>query len=84
MKAVRSLVFSNVKEILEIKALQDPDTPGFQVSLEPIVQWLIRELRLHGQLDENDVVELLLKLDGRPFAGEKCSFLTFSKLQHLI
>lgn len=75
MKAVRSVVFSNVKEILEITALQDPETPGFQVSLEPIVQWLIRELRLHDQLDENDVVELLLKLDGRPFAGKKCSFL---------
>ena len=73
MKAVRSMVFRNVQEILEITALQDPDTPGFQVALEPVVKWLIRELRLHGQLD--DKIELCLKLDGRPFCGKKHSSL---------
>ena len=68
-------MFQNVQEIFEIRALQDPDNPGFQVALEPVVKWLIRELRLHGRLD--DEVELCLKLDGRPFCGKKCSLFSF-------
>ena len=59
------MVFENVQNMLEITPIQDPDIPGFQVPLEPVVQWLVRELRLHGQL--NDEIELSLKLDGRPF-----------------
>ena len=73
------MVFQNVKEMRQITTLQDPDTPGFQVALEPIVKWLIRELRLHGQLD--DVIELCLKLDGRPFCGKKySSFIIYFKM----
>ena len=66
-------MFENVQNMLEITPIQDPDIPGFQVALEPVVQWLVRELRLHGQL--NDEIELSLKLDGRPFFGK--SFLIF-------
>ena len=58
-------MFENVQNMLEIAPIQDPDIPGFHVALEPVVQWLVRELRLHGQL--NDDIELSLKLDGRPF-----------------
>ena len=68
------MVFENVQNILEITPIQDPDFPGFQVALEPIVQWLVRELRLHGQLNDGEV-ELSLKLDGRPFIDK--SFLIF-------
>ena len=49
------MVFENVQNMLEITPIQDPDIPGFQVALEPVVQWLVRELRLHGQL--NDEIE---------------------------
>lgn len=63
------MVFQNVQDMLEIGPIQDPDIPGFQVALEPVVAWLVRELRLHGQL--NDVIQLNLKLDGRPFYGRK-------------
>ena len=77
MKALRSMVFENVQNMLEITPIQDPDIPGFQVALEPVVQWLVRELRLHGQL--NDEIELSLKLDGRPFFGKNCIFVLLLK-----
>lgn len=66
-------MFGNVQKLLEIKPIQDPDIPGFQVALEPVVQWLVRDLRLHGQL--NNEIQLSLKLDGRPFFGKKFSIL---------
>lgn len=68
MKALRAMVFENVQKLMEIKPIQDPDIPGFQVALEPVVQWLVRELRLHGKL--NNEIQLSLKLDGRPFFGK--------------
>ena len=68
MKALRAMVFENVQTLMEIKPIQDPDTPGFQVTLEPVVQWLVRELRLHGKL--NNEIQLSLKLDGRQFFGK--------------
>ena len=54
--------------MLELKSIEEPDIPGFQVSLEPVVSFLVRELRLHGQLKKE--VQLNLKLDGRPFYGK--------------
>ena len=68
MKALRLKAFENVQNMLEIAPIQDPNVPGFQVSPEPVVQWLVRELRLHGLL--KDETELSLKLDGRPFFGK--------------
>ena len=41
------MVFEKVQNMLEITPIQDPDIPGFQVALEPVVQWLVRELGLH-------------------------------------
>lgn len=70
MKALKAMVFRNVQEMLEITPTEDSDIPGCQVALEPIVKWLIRELRLHGQLNDQDILDLLLKLDGRPFCGK--------------
>ena len=68
MKALQSMVFEKVREMLEIKSIEDPDIPGFQVSLDPVVSFLVRELRLHGQLKKE--IQLNLKLDGRPFYGK--------------
>ena len=36
--------------MLEIKSIKGPDIPGFQVSLEPVGSFQVRELRLHAQL----------------------------------
>ena len=45
------------------------ETPGFEVNMENVAVWIIREMRLHGSLP-NDIV-FNLKTDGRPFFG-KC------------
>ncbi|CAH3183795.1 unnamed protein product [Porites lobata] len=42
------------------------DFPGYEVSLESAITWIIRELRLHGV--QKEIIDLSLKLDGRPFA----------------
>ena len=71
IKALRSMVFEKVRTILDIKKIEDPDIPGYQVSLGRILTWMIRELRLHGPVEKE--IALLLKLDGRPFFGESIS-----------
>ena len=68
IKALRSMVFEKVRKVLDIKEIEDPDIPGYQVTLERVFTWIIRELRLHGQVQKEIV--LLLKLDGRPFFVE--------------
>lgn len=66
-----------MQDLIQIEPIQDPDIPGFQVAIGPIVAWLVWELRLHGQL--KDPIELSLKLDGRPFFGKN-----YLSLLHII
>ena len=65
------MVFEKVRCLVNITEIEDPDIPGYQVSLESVVTWIIRELRLHGQ--QKDEIQLNFKLDGRPFFGENIS-----------
>lgn len=46
------------------------ELPGFEVNLENVAVWVIREMRLHGSLPDDIVLNL--KVDGRPFFGN-CS-----------
>lgn len=46
------------------------EVPGFEVNLENVAVWVIREMRLHGSLPDD--ITLNLKIDGRPFHG-KCT-----------
>ena len=59
------MVLNKVQSLLNIERLEDPDIPGYQVSLHSVVAWQLRELRLHGKLNN----KVNLKLDGRPFFG---------------
>ena len=59
-------MFDKVRSLFDITQIQD--FPGYEVSLESAITWIIRELRLHGV--QKEVIDLSLKLDGRPFAGE--------------
>ena len=68
MKALRSMVFGKVRCLLSLTEIEDPDIPGYQVSLGCVVTWIIREMRLHGQGKKD--IQLNLKLDGRQFFGE--------------
>ena len=43
--------------------------PGYEVSLQKVTVWIIREMRLHGCLPDEIVFNL--KVDGRPFFGMK-------------
>ena len=65
------MVFEKVRKILDIKEIEDPDIPGYEVSLELIFTWIIREPRLRGQVEKEIV--FLLKIDGRPFFDESIS-----------
>lgn len=76
IKAVKHLVFDKVESMLKIAPLpsvyveetdSDIALPGYQVSLEPVICWQVRDLHLQGHSD--DKIQLNLKLDGRPFAG---------------
>ena len=44
------------------------EVPGFEVDLENVTGWAIREMRLHGSLPDEIVFNL--KIDGRPFFGK--------------
>ena len=59
-------MFDKVRSLFDITQIQD--FPGYEVSLESALTWIIRELRLHGV--QKEIIDLSLKLDGRPFAGE--------------
>ena len=63
---LRSMVFDKVRSLCDITQIQD--FPGYEVSLESALTWIIRELRSHGV--QREIIDLSIKLDGRPFAGE--------------
>ena len=68
------MVFDKVWSLFDITQIQD--FPGYEVSLESALTWIIRELRLHGV--QKEIIDLSLKLDGRPFAGENAIFTKYS------
>ena len=45
-----------------------PEVPGFEVNLESVTSWAIREMRLHCSVPDEIVFNL--KIDGRPFFGK--------------
>ena len=61
------MIFSIAKQSLGIDKLVECDIPGEQVNLRPVVEWMLREIRLHRA--DTDSIEVNLKLDGRPFWG---------------
>ena len=68
------MLFDKVWSPFDITQIQD--FPGYEVSLESAITWIIRELRLHGV--HKEIIDLRLKLDGRPFAGENAVFTKYS------
>ena len=71
------MLFDKVRSLFDITQIQD--FPGYEVSLESALTWIIRELRFHGV--QKEIIDLSLKLDGRdgrPFAGENTIFSKYS------
>ena len=52
---------------MDITALPE-EVPGFEVNLENVAVWVIREMRLHGSLPDD--ITFKLSIDGRPFHGK--------------
>ena len=75
------MVFNKV-EHLDVRRFSDPDIPGYQVSLPLVVTWQLRELRLHGKAQQN-LIQMNLRLDGRPFAGNFYFVYFFKILAHI-
>jgi hypothetical protein len=67
IKAIRKIIFGVVREAFGISRLAKP-LKGFKVDLNSAVAWTLREMRLHDP--NNTEMELNIKIDGRPFAGE--------------
>ena len=66
MKAARKLVFSIVKDCIGINRLSIP-IKGYGVNLSAVMELIIREQRLHQM--SRPIVQLMIKIDGRPFWG---------------
>ncbi|KAK3754733.1 hypothetical protein QZH41_019374 [Actinostola sp. cb2023] len=67
VKAVRRMVFSKIKECMDVRKVEETGNQAFEVDLHSVVVWAIRQQRLH-QLDSEEV-ELNIKLDGRALGG---------------
>ena len=68
------MLFDKVRSLFDITQIQD--FPGYEVSLESALTRIIRELRFHGV--QKEIIDLSLKLDGRPFIGENTTFSKYS------
>ena len=76
MKAARQLVFSIVKDCIGINRLSIP-IKGYGVNLSAVMELIIREQRLHQM--SRPIVQLMIKIDGRPFWGLSNLLKLFSK-----
>ena len=52
---------------MDITALPE-EVPGFEVNLENVAVWVIREMHLHGSLPDD--ITFKLSIDGRPYHGK--------------
>ena len=65
--ALRRAHFSVTRSLMDITALPE-EVPGFELNLENVAVWVIREMRLHGSLPDD--ITFKLWTDGRPFHGK--------------
>ena len=66
--ALRRGISEVTKDLFEIEKI-DPEILGYGVSLKSVTAWITREMRLHGNV-ATDLI-LNLKVDGRPFFGKE-------------
>jgi hypothetical protein len=67
IKAIRSLIFSIVRKVFDIKKNMDRDFLASCVDLRSVLVWAIREQCLYS--DNPQEIEFNIKLDGRPLGG---------------
>lgn len=69
--ALRRSQFSVTRMLMNVTSLP-AEVPGFEVNMENVAVWAIREMRLHGLLPGDIVFNL--KIDGRPFFGKSIGY----------
>ena len=67
IKALKKLVFSTVQKTFKIARVKDADFDAWNVHLNSVLVWAIREQHLHSCNSEDK--EFNIKLDGRPLGG---------------
>lgn len=70
MKAVKKVIFGVCRDLMGVKRVPLP-LKGFRVDMVPVLELVIREQRLHRM--DSPVLQLMLKIDGRPFWGNDFS-----------
>lgn len=68
IKALKKLVFSAVQKTFKIARVKDADFDAWNVHLNSVLVWAIREQHLHSCNSEDK--EFNIKLDGRPLGGK--------------
>ena len=68
IKAMKKMVFGVCTVLMRIQKVS-PSIPGYSVQLAPVMEFIVREQRLH-QLS-SPVIMLMMKIDGRPFWGKE-------------
>lgn len=71
IRAQKDLVFAVTRRTFQLEPL-DQTLRGYGISLKMAWAWQIRQTHLH-QACTSEVLELNLKIDGRPLAGTVCS-----------
>ena len=66
MKATKKVIFGVCKEYVGVRKVAPP-LQGYQVELYPVCEMIVREQRLHQIY--LPTLDLMIKLDGRPFCG---------------
>ena len=74
MKAIKKEIFGVCRDYMGVKRVALP-LKGFAVDIVPVLELLIREQRLHKM--DSPVLQLMLKIDGRPFWGNDFSIYFF-------
>ena len=68
MAAVRRRLFHAIHASFKIRKIAD--LSGYEVDLENVVAWIIREAQLYNPDLKLREIEMNIKLDGRPFWGK--------------
>lgn len=74
MKAIKKVIFGVCRDYMGVRRVALP-LKGFAVDIFPVLELVIREQRLLKM--DSPVLQLMLKIDGRPFWGNDFSIFFF-------
>ena len=69
IKAVKKLVFTDVRKTLKIDRINEAEFEACNADLHAVLVWALREQRLYSA--DSEELEFNIKLDGHPLGGLK-------------